>query len=104
MDNLIRHIRQSLSWKLSLGILLMAIPIFVLSIGFLFIHSRDKVKKKATEHAASVVNTTMQHITRYMDIVETATDVNGPYRRLFHQHRAEHLPEIRQKFLRLYRP
>jgi len=76
MDNLARHIRQSLSWKLSLGILLMAIPIFVLSIGFLFIHSRDKVKKKATEHAASVVNTTMQHITRYMDIVETATDVN----------------------------
>ena len=76
MDNLIRHIRQSLSWKLSLGILLMAIPIFALSIGFLFIHSRDKVKKEATEHAASVVNTTMQHITRYMDIVETATDVN----------------------------
>ena len=76
MRNLITHIRQSLSWKLSLGILLMAIPIFVLSIGFLFIHSRDKVKKEATEHAASVVNTTMQHITRYMDIVETATDVN----------------------------
>ena len=76
MRNIITHIRQSLSWKLSLGILLMAIPIFVLSIGFLFIHSRDKVKKEATEHAASVVNTTMQHITRYMDIVETATDVN----------------------------
>lgn len=76
MDNIVRHIRQSLSWKLSLGILLMAIPIFVLSIGFLFIHSRDKVKKEATEHAASVVNTTMQHITRFMDIVETATDVN----------------------------
>ncbi|MBR2097047.1 MAG: histidine kinase [Prevotella sp.] len=71
-----RHIRQSLSWKLSLGILLMAIPIFALSIGFLFIHSREKVKKEATEHAASVVNTTMQHITRFMDIVETATDVN----------------------------
>ena len=76
MRNIITHIRQSLSWKLSLGILLMAIPIFVLSIGFLFIHSRDKVKKEATEHAASVVNTTMQHITRFMDIVETATDVN----------------------------
>ncbi len=76
MDNIVRHIRQSLSWELSLGILLMAIPIFVLSIGFLFIHSRDKVKKEATEHAASVVNTTMQHITRFMDIVETATDVN----------------------------
>ena len=76
MRSLIKHIRQSLSWKLSLGILLMAIPIFILSVGFLFVHSRDKVKKEATEHAASVVNTTMQHITRFMDIVETATDVN----------------------------
>ena len=52
MRNLITHIRQSLSWKLSLGILLMAIPIFILSIGFLFFHSRDKVKKEATKHAA----------------------------------------------------
>ena len=76
MRNLITHIRQSLSWKLSLGILLMAVPIFVLSIGFLFIHSREKVKKEATEYAASTVNTTMQHITRFMDIVETATDVS----------------------------
>ena len=76
MRNIITHIRQSLSWKLSLGILLMAIPIFILSIGFLFIHSRDKVKKEATKYAASMVNTTMQHITRFMDIVETATDVN----------------------------
>ena len=76
MRNLIRHISQSLSWKLSLGILLMAIPIFVVSIGILFVHSREKVKKEATMHAASVVNTTMQHITRFMDMVETATDVN----------------------------
>ena len=76
MRRFIQHIKQSLSWKLSLGILLMAVPIFVLSIGFLFIHSREKVKKEATAHAAGVVNTMMQHITRHMDIVETATDVN----------------------------
>ena len=49
MRNIITHIRQSLSWKLSLGILLMAIPIFILSIGFLFIHSRDKVKKEVLQ-------------------------------------------------------
>ena len=76
MRNMITYIRQSLSWKLSLGILLMAIPIFVLSISILFIQSREKMKKEATMHATSVVNTTMQHITRYMDIVETATDVS----------------------------
>ena len=76
MRNVVTYIRQSLSWKLSLGILLMALPIFILSIGFLFIQSMDKVKKEATMHAASVVSTTMQHITRNMDMVETATDVN----------------------------
>ena len=50
----------------------MAIPIFLLSIGILFSQSRDKVKKEATMHAASVVNTTMQHFTRFMEIVETS--------------------------------
>ena len=37
MRNMVKHIRQSLSWKLSLGILLMAVPIFMLPIGMLYI-------------------------------------------------------------------
>ena len=76
MRNIIRHIRQSLSWKLSLGIMLMAVPIFVLSLGILFIQSRNNIKKEAMEHANSVLNTTMQRINRYMSAVETATDIN----------------------------
>lgn len=76
MRNIIRHIRQSLAWKLSLGILLMAVPIFILSIGILFEQSINNVKKEATKHATSVVNTTMQRICRYMNTVETATDIN----------------------------
>ena len=72
---IVKHIRQSLSWKLSLGILLMAMPIFMVALGVLFVQSRNNVKYEATKHAASVVNTTMQHITRYMNIVETATDL-----------------------------
>ena len=36
MKNLIRHIRQSLSLKLSIGILLLAMPIFVITLGVLF--------------------------------------------------------------------
>ena len=75
MRSIINHIRQSLSWKLSLGILLMAIPIFMLALGVLFIQSRNNVKREATKHAASVVKTTMQSITRYMNIVQTATDL-----------------------------
>ena len=76
MHNIVRHIRQSLAWKLSLGILLMAVPIFVLSLGVLFIQSRNNLKNEATKHANSVLNTTMQRISRYMNIVETATDVS----------------------------
>ena len=76
MRSIIRHIRQSLSLKLSLGILLMAMPIFVLALGIMFIQSRNHIKKEATEHAGSVLNTTMQRISRYMNIVETATDIN----------------------------
>jgi signal transduction histidine kinase len=72
-----KKIRQSLSMKLSLGIVLMAVPIFMLSLGILYIQSRNHIKKEATEHANSVLKTTMQRINRYMTTVETATDING---------------------------
>lgn len=70
------RIRKSLSSKLSLTVLLLSAPMFVLSLGILFVQSRNNVKKEATEHAKSVLNTTMQHINRYLLAVETATDVN----------------------------
>ena len=76
MRSIIRHIRQSLSLKLSLGILLMAVPIFVLSLGILFVQSRNNVKKEAMEHANSVLSTTMHRVSRFMNTVETATDIN----------------------------
>lgn len=76
MRSIIRHIKQSLSWKLSLGILLMAMPIFLLSIGILYEQSKERIKEEAMKHAASVLNTQMQRILRAMNIVETATDVN----------------------------
>ena len=70
------HIRRSLSAKLSLSILLLAIPIFVLSLGILFVQSRYIIKKEAMEHAKSLLNTTMQRLDRNMMAVETATDIN----------------------------
>ena len=68
---------HSLSTKLSLGILLMAIPIFVLALGILYVESRNFVKKEAMGHANSVLNTTMQRVCRYMTTVQTATDINA---------------------------
>ena len=76
MRTVTQFIRQSLSWKLSIGIVLMAVPIFLVSLGILFVESRNYIKKEATEHASSVLNTTMQRVTRFVNTIETATDIN----------------------------
>ena len=76
MRNIIYHFRQSLSWKLSLGILLMAIPIFALALGILFEQSRKNIKSDATKHVTSMLNTTTEQFLRYMEMVQTATDIN----------------------------
>lgn len=76
MRTVTQFIRQSLSWKLSIGIVLMAVPIFLVSLGLLFVESRNYIKKEATEHASSVLNTTMLRVTRFMNTIETATDIN----------------------------
>ena len=70
-------IRQHLSTKLSLALLLLAAPLFVLSLGLLFVRSRDNVRTEAMEHAESVLNTSMQRLHRYMNAVETATNINA---------------------------
>ena len=70
------YFRKSLSSKLSLGILLMAVPIFVVSLGLLFLKSRNYVRQEAMERANSVLNTTTLRINRFVGAVETATDVN----------------------------
>ena len=76
MRNLMTHIRQSLALKLSIGILLMAVPVFLVAMSVLFVESRHHVKQEAMDHANAVLSTTMQHISRYMKNVETATDIN----------------------------
>ena len=76
MRTVTQFIRQSLSWKLSLGIILMPIPVFVVALGILLVESRNYIKKEATEHASSVLNTTMHRVSRFMNTIETATDIN----------------------------
>ena len=77
MYNVVRHIRQSLSMKLIISILLLAVPIFVVSIGFLFFKSRANIKREATEHARSMLNTSVYRVDRYLRIAETATNVTA---------------------------
>ena len=69
-------VRRSLSLKLSLGILLLAIPVFVISLGILFLQSRYIVRQEAMERASTVLNTTSLRVNRYLMAVETATNIN----------------------------
>ena len=68
--------RHSLSMNLSLGILLLAAPLFVLSLGILYLQSRYFIHEEANDRAVSVLNTTMQRVRNYMATVETATNSN----------------------------
>ena len=69
-------IRNSLSLKLSFGILLMAIPVFVVSTGVLFLQLRHIVRQEAVGRATSVLNTALLRVNGYLKTVETATNVN----------------------------
>lgn len=71
-----RKINQTLASKLILSILLMAIPIYLVSMGILFAQSQKAIHEEAMENANSTLNATMQRVRNYMTIVETATNSN----------------------------
>ena len=66
----------SLSTKLNLSILVMAIPFFLLSMGLFFLQSRNDIFQEGEQSAFSALNTSMQHVRKYMMTVETATNSN----------------------------
>ena len=67
-------VRRAFARKLSIGILLLAIPIFVVSLGILFTQSRHMIRLEAVGRANSVLNSTMQKISRNLLTIETATN------------------------------
>ena len=71
------NIRKSLSTKLSLDILLLAVPIFMIALGVLFTQSRQIIRNEAVGRANSVLNTTMQRVHRNILAIETATNANS---------------------------
>lgn len=71
---MLNRIRKSFSTKLSLGILLMTVTIFVVSLGVLFIQSRHIIRTEAVGRTKAVLNTTMQHIVRNLMTIENATN------------------------------
>ena len=71
------NIRKSLSTKLSLSILLLAAPIFIISLGLLFTQSRHVIRREAVGRANSVLSATMHRVSRNLSTIETATNANA---------------------------
>ena len=69
-------LKKSLLSRLSTGITLMAIPIFVLSMGALFLQSRYFIREEANKHASSALDATMHRIKKYMLATEMAANAN----------------------------
>jgi len=74
MGKLTNKIRRSIATKLSLGIVLMAIPVFVICVGLLFVQSLYNLKKETDERAASTLKTMELRKASFMSTVETATN------------------------------
>ncbi|MBQ9357343.1 MAG: histidine kinase [Prevotella sp.] len=70
-------IRTSLSRKLSLAITLLAVPIFIISLGLLFTQSRKMIRSEAEGRAAATLNATMQRLYSYITTIQTATNANS---------------------------
>ncbi len=70
-------IRKSLVPKLGFGILLLAVPVFVIALGLLFNKSRQMIREEAVGHANSVLGTTMQRVVCKLGAVVTATHANS---------------------------
>ena len=91
-------IKCSLSRKLSLDIMLMAVPVFVLSLGIFYLQSRYLIRQEAIEHSNSILKTTIQCVGNYMSTIETS--VNGNAWLLEENFRPDSLQAISQRIVR----
>lgn len=67
-------IRKSFANKLILGILVLSVIIFTISLGILFTQSRHLIRVEALARASSVLNTTLQRVSRNLMTIENATN------------------------------
>ena len=70
-------IRISLWRKLTINILLMAVPIFVLSVGIFYLQSRHLIRQEAMARSNSIVRSIIQRVSNYMYSIEASTKANA---------------------------
>lgn len=70
-------LRHNLSLKLTIGILVMTVPIFLISLGLFYQQSRNVLLHEATMRTNGTLSTMMQRVVQYLSNVEVATNSNS---------------------------
>ena len=73
MKKIIAYFHQSLSFRLSLWIVLFAAIIFIGALGYMFRESREVVRDEAISRASQILDNTQQRVDRILEQVENAT-------------------------------
>ena len=66
-----------LSRKVTVGVTLMAAPIFIVVLGILYLQSRYLIHQEAVESTTSLLNTSLQRVINYVSTVETGAKSNA---------------------------
>ena len=74
MKNPFRHIKSSLSTRLSLWIVLFAALIFLIALGFMFNQSRKAIRQEAINHATQILDNTAERVNTILTKVEVAAN------------------------------
>ena len=70
-------LRRQLAAKLSIGITLLTIPIFVVALGILFLYSHHLLYQDTATHANNILQITSQHLRSELGLVENAVNSNA---------------------------
>ena len=94
--------RWKLSRELILGVMLMATPVFILSLGILYWRSNNLIHQEVTDCTHSMLNTTLHRVRTYMGTIETAANSNAWM--LEENFRPDSLQSVSNRIVRLNDP
>ena len=69
-------VKNSISKKLCRTILLLAVPLFMLSLGAFYQYARQLLQKEAVERSHTILLSTTQLVNNYLTAIETAAKSN----------------------------
>ena len=73
MKSPLAYIKQSLSTRLSLWVMLFAALVLISALGFMFAESRKAIRQEAIDHASQILENTALRVNGILNSVEVAT-------------------------------